>query len=80
MEQSKRGSGLLGILAVVGGALLVKKFAQRRERMRSTLAEYGINERSPFAVADQIRAMDQEKYDSLKEKLKQQFNRGRCQH
>lgn len=80
MEQSKRGSGLLGILAVVGGALLVKKFAQRRERMHSTLSEYGINERSPFAVADQIRAMDQEKYDSLKEKLKKQFNRGRCPH
>ncbi|RYD99244.1 MAG: hypothetical protein EOP54_04840 [Sphingobacteriales bacterium] len=80
MEQSKRGSGLLGILAVAGGALLVKKFAQRRARMRRTLAEYGINECAPFAVADQIRAMDQEKYDSLKEQLKQQFNRGRCQH
>ncbi|OJV50627.1 MAG: hypothetical protein BGO31_09295 [Bacteroidetes bacterium 43-16] len=78
MEQSNRGGGLLGILAVVGGALLVKKFAQRRNRMRSTLAEFGINERSPFALADQIRAMDQEKYDSLKDKLKQQFDRNRC--
>ncbi len=80
MEQSKRGAGLAGILAVVGGALLVKKFAKRRAIMRHTLAEYGINGHNPLAIADQVRAMDQEKYEHLKEKLEQQFNRSRCRH
>lgn len=79
MEHSnRRGNGLLGILAVVGGALFVKKMSDRRQNMCNTLADYGINERSPFAIADKIRAMDQEKYDELKDKMKQQFERGRC--
>lgn len=77
-NQNRSRGGLWGILAVVGGALLVKRMKDRKRAMRDTMEEFGVTERSPFAIADQIRVMDQDKYDGLKAKLQAQFDRNRC--
>ncbi len=67
----------LGALAVVGGILAVKKIAERKRFMKGIFSEYGIKERSPFALADKIREMSDEQYGELKTKLKNEFS-GKC--
>ncbi|QOW10234.1 hypothetical protein Q73A0000_07575 [Kaistella flava (ex Peng et al. 2021)] len=65
--------GVLGALAVVGIAMLVKKMADRRKTMKAIFAEYGIKEKTAFGVVDKIRELDKDKYEELKNKFKTQF-------
>ncbi|KMQ64750.1 hypothetical protein ACM46_10975 [Chryseobacterium angstadtii] len=69
--------GALGALAVVGVALAAKKIGQRKRFMKGIFNEYGIKERSPFALADKIREMNDEQYQELKGKFKKEFS-SRC--
>lgn len=70
--------GALGALAILGIAKMAKKAGKRREFMKGIMDEYGIKERSPFAFADKIRELDDEKYNELKDKMKKQFSHGCC--
>ena len=71
--------GALGALALVGGALIVKKACERRKFMKGIFEEYDIKEKSPFGLADKIRELDDEKYAELKTKFKTQFA-SKCCH
>lgn len=70
--------GAFGALAVVGVALAVKKMAERKKVMNGILAEYDIKGRTPFAFADKIRELDDEKYAELKDRIKENFASNRC--
>ncbi|MEN2435363.1 hypothetical protein AAH994_08140 [Weeksellaceae bacterium A-14] len=72
--------GALGALAVVGIALIAKKACARKKAFRNLLEEYGIQEKSPFGIADKIRELDDEQYAALKEKLQKQFQNRCCRH
>lgn len=65
--------GALGVLAVVGVALIAKKAIQRKRFIKGIFSEYGIKERSPFGLADKIREMNDEQYQELKGKFKKEF-------
>ena len=69
--------GAFGALAVVGIALAVKKMSARKKAMKGIFEEYDIKGRTPFAFADKIRELDDEKYAELKGKLKEKFS-SRC--
>ncbi|KIA90595.1 hypothetical protein [Kaistella jeonii] len=69
--------GAFGALAVVGIALAVKKMSERKKAMKGIFEEYDIKGRTPFAFADKIRELDDEKYAELKGKLKEKFS-SRC--
>ena len=69
--------GAFGALAVVGIALAVKKMSSRKKAMKGIFEEYDIKGRTPFAFADKIRELDDEKYAELKGKLKEKFS-SRC--
>jgi len=70
--------GAFGALAAVGVALAVKKMADRKKMIRGIFEEYDIKERTPFAFADKIRELDDEKYAELKSKIKEKFASNRC--
>lgn len=70
--------GALGALAVVGGVMAFKKVQKRKAFMKGIMSEYGIKERSPFAFADKIRELDDDKYNELKDRMKKEFSHGRC--
>lgn len=70
---------VLGAIAVVGVALLAKKVAYRRKTMKAILEEYGITEKTAFAVVDKIRELDKDKYEELKNKFKTQFASKCCE-
>ena len=71
--------GALGALAVVGIAAAAKKVCERRKFFKEIMEEYGIKEKSPFAFADKIRELDDEKYSELKDKIKSRFA-SKCCH
>lgn len=76
-----KNSNLKGVflaLAAVGVALAVKKMGERKKTMKNILAEYDIKGRSPFALTDKIREMDDEKYAELKNRIKENFASKRC--
>ncbi len=64
----------IGVLAVVGGILALKKIAEKRSFVKNLLNEYGIKEHSPFGFADKIRDLSDEQYDELKTKIKDKFS------
>lgn len=70
--------GAFGALAVVGVALAAKKMMDRRNFFKGLMDEYGIKERGPLAFADKIRELDDEKYNELKEKIKDKFSSKCC--
>lgn len=70
--------GALAALAVVGVALAAKKMSNRRKLVKGIFKQYGITEKSPFAVADKIRELDDEKYAELKNQLKTQLDSKCC--
>jgi len=65
--------GALGALAVAGVALIAKKAIQRKRFVKGIFEEYGIREKSPFGLADKIREMDEEQYNELKGKFRNEF-------
>ncbi|MDQ1161740.1 hypothetical protein QE422_002108 [Chryseobacterium sp. SORGH_AS 447] len=71
--------GALGALAVAGIAIVAKKAIQRKKIVKGIFEEYGIKEKSPFGLADKIREMNDEDYQSLKGKFKKEFA-SRCGH
>lgn len=71
--------GILGAVAVAGVAVIAKKVIQRKRFVKGIFEEYGIKERSPFALADKIREMDEEQYQELKGKFKKEFA-SKCCH
>lgn len=46
--------------------------------MKGIFEEYGIKVRTPFAFADKIRELDDEKYEELKGKIKEKMASSRC--
>lgn len=71
--------GILGAIAVAGVAMVSKKVIERKRFVKGIFNEYGIKEKSPFALADKIREMDEEQYQELKGKFKKEFA-SRCCH
>lgn len=67
-----------GALAIVGIALAVKKMAERKKAMNGIFEEYNIKGSTPFAFADKIRDLDDEKYAELKTKIKAKFASNSC--
>ena len=65
--------GALGALAVVGGVLIAKKVCDRRKFIKGIFDEYDIKEKTPFGLADRIREMNDDDYQSLKNKFKAEF-------
>lgn len=70
--------GALGALAVVGGVLIAKKVCDRRKFMKGIFEEYDIKDKTPFGLADKIREMNDEDYQTLKDKLKSEFSSKCC--
>lgn len=71
--------GVLGALAVAGIAVAAKKAIERKRFLKSIFEEYGIKEKSPFGLADKIREMNDEQYEELKGKFKEEFA-SKCCH
>jgi hypothetical protein len=71
--------GILGAVAVAGVAIIAKKVIERKRFVKGIFNEYGIKEKSPFALADKIREMDEEQYQELKGRFKKEFA-SRCCH
>lgn len=71
--------GVLGAIAVAGVAMVAQKVIERKRFVKGIFNEYGIKEKSPFALADKIREMDEEQYQELKGKFKKEFA-SRCCH
>ncbi len=65
--------GALGALAVVGSVLIAKKVCNRRKFIKGIFDEYDIKEKTPFGLADKIREMNDDDYQSLKNKFKKEF-------
>lgn len=70
--------GILGAVAVAGVAMVAKKAIERKKTIKGILGEYGITEKSPFGLADKIREMDEDQYQELKAKLKEEFASSCC--
>ncbi len=70
--------GALGALAVVGVGLLAKKAMDKKKAVKSILADFGIEEKSPFGVADKIREMNDEQYQDFKTKMKSELQSKCC--
>ena len=70
--------GALGALAVVGGVLIAKKVCDRRKFIKGIFDEYDIKEKTPFGLADRIREMNDDDYQSLKNKFKAEFTAKCC--
>ncbi|MFY1046622.1 hypothetical protein [Chryseobacterium sp. GP-SGM7] len=71
--------GILGAVAVAGAAVIAKKVIERKRFVKGIFNEYGIKEKSPFALADKIREMNEEQYQELKGKFKKEFA-SKCCH
>lgn len=71
--------GILGAVAVAGVSVIAKKVIERKRFVKGIFNEYGIKERSPFALADKIREMNEEQYQELKGKFKKEFT-SKCCH
>ena len=71
--------GILGAVAVAGVAVIAKKVIERKRFVKGIFEEYGIKEKSPFALADKIREMNEEQYQELKGKFKKEFA-SKCCH
>lgn len=67
------GKGILGLLAVAGAAVLVKKAVDKKRRVKGILRSYGIEDCRPVAIADKIRGMEQAKYDEMKAEIGDQM-------
>lgn len=65
--------GILGALAVAGFAFAAKKAIEKRGVVKELMEEFDIKDKSPLALADKIREMDEEKYNDFKERIKSQF-------
>ncbi|WP_312075781.1 hypothetical protein [Chryseobacterium sp.] len=65
--------GVFGALAVAGIAVVAKKVIERKRFVKGIFEEYDIKEKSPFGLADKIREMNEEEYQALKGKFKNQF-------
>ncbi len=70
--------GALGALAVVGVGLLAKKAIDKKKAVRTILGDFGIQEKSPFGVADKIREMNDEQYQEFKTRMKTELQSKCC--
>lgn len=70
--------GILAISGLAAIAIIAKKVQERKAFVRKIFDEYGVKERTPFGLADRIITMNDEDYNSLKDKVKSHFGRGCC--
>ncbi len=70
--------GILAIAGLAGIAIIAKKAQKRKAFVRGIFDEYDVKERTPFGFADRIRTMNDEEYNSLKDKVRTQFGHGCC--
>lgn len=70
--------GILAIAGLAAIAIIAKKAQKRKAFVKGIFDEYDVKERTPFGFADRIRTMNDEEYNSLKEKVRTQFGRGCC--
>ena len=70
--------GILAIAGIAAIAIIAKKAQKRKAFVKGIFDEYDVKERTPFGFADKIRTMNDEEYNSLKEKVRTQFGRGCC--
>ena len=67
------GKGILGLIAVAGAAILVKKAVVKKRKVKGILRSYGIEDCRPVAIVDKIRGMEQSQYDEMKAEFADQM-------